>query len=149
MTRVPIFFAERIDRVRPASEEGSFDDPPDPCKGDEERSGNDDELPILLLIDDPEGGGKGDRDDGNLSEFHADVDPEQAKNERTGGVEPCRHDSGKSETVNEAEDEDNEEPPVAVVTPNEILQGNRDDAGGDDGFHHTRGQCHDASGGKP
>ena len=35
MTRVPIFFAERIDRVRPASEEGSFDDPPDPGKGDE------------------------------------------------------------------------------------------------------------------
>ena len=136
-------------RVQSASQEGSLHHPPDTGESDQDGAGDDDELPVFLLTRDPEGRGKGERDDGELAKLHSDVDPEQTDDERRGRVEPGRHHAGKSETVDKTENEDDEEPPMTVVPPDNVFDGNEDDARGNDRLDDPGRELYPAGRGHP
>lgn len=97
----------------------------------------------------PSEAGEGDGEEGDLSEFDADVEAEEGTGEFLGLVlgQDAGEGAGEAEAVDEAEDADKDKATLAEFLDAEVLDADPGDAGGDEDFDRLGGKIHPAEGG--
>ena len=89
--------------------------------GNQGGGGDDNPAAVLFLVLDPESGGDGQADDGELTEFDPEVEAEEGTDDGAGGDTLVDEALGEAEAVDQAEDKDQDNTEFTVGRAEDVF----------------------------